>query len=149
MTMGLKNASAFFQRQVNNVYDGLKGMSLQAYLDDLVVASETAGLHVEDVRDMLERTRRANLRLKFEKCTFGQREVELLGHKVSHSRVGPNDPHRQCLKEFKEPSNASELLRFLGLLQFFSGHIDRLAEMTAPLYEVLVGTAWNKPKKKK
>jgi hypothetical protein len=34
----------------------------------------------------------------------------------------------------------------LGLLQFFSGHIDRLAEMAAPFYEVLVSTAWNKPK---
>jgi RNase H-like domain found in reverse transcriptase len=35
------------------------------------------------------------------------------------------------------------------LLLIFSGHIDRLAEMAAPLCEVLVGTAWNKPKKKK
>jgi hypothetical protein len=37
----------------------------------------------------------------------------------------------------------------LGFLQFSSGHIDRLTEMAAPLYEVLVGTAWNKPKEKK
>jgi hypothetical protein len=35
MTMGLNNASAYFQRLVNNVYDGVKGKSLQAYLDDL------------------------------------------------------------------------------------------------------------------
>jgi Reverse transcriptase (RNA-dependent DNA polymerase) len=84
MTMGLNNASAYFQRLVNNVYDGVKGKSLQANLDDLAVGSETARLHVKDVWDMLERTRRANLRLKFEKCTFGKREVELLGHKVVH-----------------------------------------------------------------
>jgi hypothetical protein len=60
--------------------------------------SETAVLRAEDVRDMMERTRRANLRLKFEKCTFGQREVELLGHKVSQSRKGPNYLYRKCLK---------------------------------------------------
>jgi hypothetical protein len=46
MTMGLKNAPAFFQLLFNNVYDGLKGKSLQAYLDDLAVGSETAGIHV-------------------------------------------------------------------------------------------------------
>jgi hypothetical protein len=34
---------------------------------------------------MLERTRRAKLCLKFEKCAFGQREVEFLGDKVSQS----------------------------------------------------------------
>jgi hypothetical protein len=135
MTMGLKNAAAFFQCLVNRVYDELKGKSLQAYQDDLAVL------------EMLARTRKANFRLKFSKCVFGRREVEFLGHKVSHCRVEPNDHHRECLKGFKEPCNASELLRFLGLLQFFSGHIDRLAEMAAPLYNVLVGTAWNKPKK--
>jgi hypothetical protein len=39
MTIGLKNAGGFFQRLVNNVYAGLKGRSLQAYLDDIAVGS--------------------------------------------------------------------------------------------------------------
>jgi hypothetical protein len=41
MTMGLKNAGCFFQRLVNNVYVGLKGIVMQAYLDDLAVGSDT------------------------------------------------------------------------------------------------------------
>jgi Reverse transcriptase (RNA-dependent DNA polymerase) len=52
MTMGLKNASAFFQRFVNHVYDGLKGENLQAYLDDLAVVSDTPKQHVADVCEM-------------------------------------------------------------------------------------------------
>jgi hypothetical protein len=39
MTMGLKNAGCFSQRLVNNVYVGLKGTTMQAYLDDLAVGS--------------------------------------------------------------------------------------------------------------
>jgi hypothetical protein len=100
MTMGLKNASAFFQRLVNNVYDGLKGEKLQAYLDDLAVGSDTQKQHVEDVREALERTRQVNLRLKLAKCAFGKQEVEILGYKVSHGRVEPNDQHRECLRNF-------------------------------------------------
>jgi Reverse transcriptase (RNA-dependent DNA polymerase) len=149
MTMGLKNASAFFQRLVNHVYDGLKGEKLQAYLDDLAVGSHTPKQHVADVREVLERTRQANLRLILAKCAFVKQEVEILGHKVSHRRVEPNDQHRECLRNFKEPGNASELLQFLGLLQIFSSHIDSLAEMAVPLYEVLEETGWNRPKKKK
>jgi hypothetical protein len=69
MTMGFKNASAFFQRLVNHVYDGLEGEKLQ-YFDDLAVGSNTPKLHVTDISDMLERTRQANLRLKLAKCAF-------------------------------------------------------------------------------
>jgi Reverse transcriptase (RNA-dependent DNA polymerase) len=83
MTMGLKNAGAFFQRLVNKIYAGLKGDSLQAYLDDVVVGSTSPRDHIRDVRGMLGSTRQANLRLKFAQCVFGKREVEVLGHKVT------------------------------------------------------------------
>jgi hypothetical protein len=43
----------------------------------------------------------------------------------------------------------TELLRFLGCVQFFANHIDHCTGKAAPLYEVLVGTAWNKRKGKK
>jgi Reverse transcriptase (RNA-dependent DNA polymerase) len=101
MTMGLKKASAFFQRLVNHVYEGLKGTKLQAYLDGLAVGYDTSKQHIADVREMLERTRKGNLQLKLAKCAFGKREVELLGHKVAHRRVVPNDQHRDCLSNFQ------------------------------------------------
>jgi hypothetical protein len=88
MTMGLKNAGGFLQRLVNNVYAGLKGRSMQAYLDDIAVGSDTPAQHIADVRDMLERTKDARLRLKLAKSSFGKAEVELLGHKVSFGEVG-------------------------------------------------------------
>jgi hypothetical protein len=86
--------------------------------------------------------------MKRAKCAFGKKEVELWGHKVARRRVESNYQHRDWLRNFKEPENASELLRFFGLLQFFSSHIDRLAEMAVPLYDVLEETGWNRPKKK-
>jgi Reverse transcriptase (RNA-dependent DNA polymerase) len=121
ITMRLKNARCFFQRLLNNVYVGLKGTIMQAYLNDLAVGSDTPKQHVVDVRRVLERTRDANLRFKLVKCTFGKTEVELLGHKVRFGEVIPNDRHRDCLQRFEEPINVTELLRFLGLLQLF-GH---------------------------
>jgi Reverse transcriptase (RNA-dependent DNA polymerase) len=105
--MGLKDASGFVQRLVNHVYEGLKGTKLKVYLDDLAVGSDTPKQHIADVREMLERARLGNLRLKLAKCAFGKKEVELLGHKVAHRRVEPNDQHRDCLRNFREPANAS------------------------------------------
>jgi hypothetical protein len=110
ITMGLKSAGCFFQRLVNNVYVGLKGAIMQAYLDDLAVGSNTPKQHLVDVRRVLERTRDANLRLQLAKCTFGKTEVELLGHKVRFGEVRPNDRHRDSLQRFEEPTNIMELL---------------------------------------
>jgi Reverse transcriptase (RNA-dependent DNA polymerase)/RNase H-like domain found in reverse transcriptase len=106
-TMGQTDASAFFQRLVNHVHEELKGTKLQAYLDDLAVGSDTPKQHIADVREMLERARQGNLRLKLAKCSFEKKEVELLGHKVAHRRVEPNYQHRDCLHNFREPVNAS------------------------------------------
>jgi RNase H-like domain found in reverse transcriptase len=50
------------------------------------------------------------------------------------------------MRVFAEPTNVTELLRFLGVLQYFGNHIDHLAHMAAPLCDVLKGTAWNKKK---
>jgi Reverse transcriptase (RNA-dependent DNA polymerase) len=146
MTMGLKTASAFFQRLMNHVYEGLKGTKLQAYLDDLAVGSDTPKQYIADVREKLERTRQGNLRLILAKCTFGKHEGEILGQEVAHRRAEPNDRHRDCLRNFKEPENACELLGLLGLLQCFSSRIERLAEIAVPLYEVLEETGWNRLK---
>jgi Reverse transcriptase (RNA-dependent DNA polymerase) len=138
-TMWLKNTGCFFQRLVNNVYVGLKGTIMQAYLDDLAVGSDTSKQHVVDAQRALECTRDANLRLKLAKCTFGKTEVVLLGHKIRFGEVRPNDRHRDCLQRFEEPTNVTEILRFLGLVQFFGAHVDHLAELAAPLYAVLEG----------
>jgi hypothetical protein len=87
---------------VNNVYVGLTGAIMQAYLDYLAEGSDTPKQHSVDVRRVLERTRDANLRLKLAKCTFGKTEVKLLGHKVRYGEVRPNDRHRDCLQRFEE-----------------------------------------------
>jgi hypothetical protein len=97
---------------------------------------------------VLRRTRGAGLKLKLAKCLFGKRSVEVLGHRVSHGLVRPSDDHNAVFANFKEPQNASELLRFIGLVIFFGEHVESAADRLAPLYEVLVGTGWNRKKRK-
>jgi Reverse transcriptase (RNA-dependent DNA polymerase) len=158
MAQGLKDACAFFQKMVNEVYMGLRFTGenevenvcavMAAYLDDLAVGSDSAAVYLVDLEAVLERTRGAGLKLKLSKCLFGKRSVELLGHRVSHGLVRPSDDHTAVFANFKEPRNASELLRFIGLVIFFGEHVESAADRLAPLYEVLVGTSWNRKKRK-
>jgi hypothetical protein len=72
--------------------------------------------------------------------------VELLGHRVSHGLERPSDDHTAVFANSKEPRNAFELLRFIGLVVFFGEHVKTAEDPLAPLYEVLVGTGWNREK---
>jgi RNase H-like domain found in reverse transcriptase/Reverse transcriptase (RNA-dependent DNA polymerase) len=149
MTMGLKNASAFFQRVIKEKYKGIKGEILAAYQEDLNIGSETVAKHLVDVRKVLQRTRDAKLRLKLPKYAFGRSEAAVLGHQVSLGKIKPGVEHQNTMARFREPTNGSELLRFLGVLNFFGEFIEDGALRMAPLYDVLVGTGWNKKKKRR
>jgi hypothetical protein len=133
---------------VNEIYVGLRFTGenevenvcavMDAYLDDLAVGSDSAAEHLVDLKAVLKRTRGAGLKLKLAKRLFGKRSVELLGHHVSHGLVRPWDDHTAVFANFREPRNASELLRFIGLVIFFGEHVESAADRLAPLYEVLV-----------
>ena len=46
LPFGLCNAPATFQRLINALFGGLRGIHLQAFLDDLCIASESWNEHV-------------------------------------------------------------------------------------------------------
>ena len=71
MTFGLKNAGATYQRAMNYIFHDLIGKLVEIYIDDVVVKSKSAGGHLEDLHQVLERTRRFGLKMNPKKCAFG------------------------------------------------------------------------------
>ena len=85
MTFGLKNAGATYQRDMNYIFHDLIGKLVEIYIDDVMVKSTLAGGHLEDLRQVLERTRRFGLRMNPKKCAFGVSAGQFLGFLV-HER---------------------------------------------------------------
>src|SRR6185436_1574752 len=85
MTFGLKNAGAMYQRAMNYIFHDLIGKLVEIYIDDVVVKSKSAGGHLEDLRQVLERTRRFGLKMNPKKCAFGVSAGQFLGFLV-HER---------------------------------------------------------------
>ena len=56
MTFRLKKAGATYQRAMNYIFHDLIGKLVEIYIDDVVVNSKSAGGHLEDLRQVLERT---------------------------------------------------------------------------------------------
>ena len=85
MTFGMKNACATYQRAMNYIFHDLIGKLIEIYIDDVVVKSTSAGGHLDDLRQVLERTRRFGLRMNPKKCAFGVSAGQFLGYLV-HER---------------------------------------------------------------
>ena len=88
MPFGLRNASATFSRLVNLLLKGLEYCS-GAYLDDIIIFSNTWEDHLKHIRVVFSRIRNAGLTLNKNKCVFATGELDYLGHHVGLRKVEP------------------------------------------------------------
>jgi len=87
MPFGLTNALATYQALVNNVVRAHLDYTAIAYLDDILIYSETKEAYIQHVQDILTCLSQARLLLKPEKCEFHKESVEFLGFMVSTTGI--------------------------------------------------------------
>ncbi|KZS03107.1 Uncharacterized protein APZ42_034226 [Daphnia magna] len=84
MPFGLCSAPSPFQRLMDMVLAGLKWTDCLVFMDDVVIFAKGAKEHLERLGKVLWGFRKANLKLKMEKCAFGNERVGMLGHVVAY-----------------------------------------------------------------
>ena len=87
MPFGLSNALANFQRFINDVLHPFLDAFCTAYLDDILIYSETLEEHQAHIKKVLEALFKVGLHLKPEKCEFHKTEVKYLGLIISVESV--------------------------------------------------------------
>ena len=75
---GLAQVPAYFQNLMNKVLNGLH--FTLAYLDDVIIFSESAEQHLKHIQIVLTRLKQARFCLKKSKCLFFKQELHYLGH---------------------------------------------------------------------
>lgn len=137
LPFGLTNAPPAFQRLADVILAGIRGTVALAYLDDFIVFSGDWASHLADVREVLQRMRQIDLRVKLRKCSFAQQQVEFLGHRVSSSGVQIDAGRVRSLSSWPVPQTRQELERFHGVINFFRRFLPGLASAAEPLYRLL------------
>ena len=85
----------------------------------------------------MERIKSAGLTLNKEKCEFSQEEVSFLGQVVGKSGVRPDPNTVKAIVDMKEPTDWSELRRFLGMVNQLGKFSRHVAEICKPLRDLL------------
>ncbi|KAL6460928.1 hypothetical protein MHYP_G00308940 [Metynnis hypsauchen] len=135
MAFGLRNAPATFQRLMTIVLGDVP--NCDAYLDDIVVYSDTWEHHMQLLETVFTRLRDASLVLNLEKCEFGKGVVTYLGKVVGNGMVKPLDAKVQAINSFPTPQTPRELKRFLGMAGYYRCFCKNFSDLVLPLTNLL------------
>lgn len=135
MAFGMRNAPATFQRLMNVTLSGLS--CCEAYLDDLVVCSESWAEHVEHLESVFSRLKGAGLTVNLTKCEFAQAKVTYLGKVVGGGQVRPVHAKVESILNFPAPTNRTELRRYLAMVGYYRGFCKNFSSVASPLTDLL------------
>lgn len=135
MPPGVKNGPSEFQRLMDQIFRGLK--NVKSFLDDVIGGGKTFEECKEVLFQVLSRLNEFNVKIKIEKCKFMVREVKFLGHIIGSTGIRPNPDKVSAIQNAPAPSNKSELMSYLGLLNYYRNFIPNLASELRCLYDLL------------
>ena len=135
MPFGLRNAAQTFQRFIDQVLRGLH--CTYAYIDDVLIFSQTAEEHVNHVRQVLQRLHDHGVVINPAKCQFGAAELDILGHRVNSSGIYPLEERVSAVRNFARPTTYRKLREFLGLVNFYHCFVPHCATLLQPLHDLL------------
>jgi hypothetical protein len=136
LPMGLTNSPSSFMRTMNKVFEKFIGDFVLIYLDDILVMSRTAEEHIPNLRKVFTKLREHRFTVKLSKCKFMEQQVKYLGHILSKDGIQADPAKIQTLQDWEFPPNATGMLQFLGLANYFRKFIPDYSRLSASLYHM-------------
>ena len=134
MPFGLKNAGATYQRLVNRMFQKQIGTTMEVYIDDMLVKSTTAELHIAHLSEAFQILRNYNMKLNPAKCAFGVSVGKFLGFIVNHRGIEANPDKIKAVLDMPSPSGIKEVQRLTGRIAALSLFVSRASDKCQPFF---------------
>lgn len=129
--MGFRNSPAYVQRFMDKLlkpYDFCR-----AFIDDIVIYSDTIEEHEAHLREIFELFRSKNITISPNKSFLGYPSVELLGFMVDAFGLTTSQERMDALKNLAMPTTLRALEQYLGATGFLRHLIPYYAQLAEPL----------------
>ena len=136
-SFGLMNMPMSFQAVMSKALKGISWKHCLAFIDDIIIFSETWEEHKTHLRQVFDRLKQANLKLHPDKCRFACSEVPYLGYKISDKGLSVNIDKVKAVLEFPVPTCVTNVRSFLGMANYYSRFIPKYSNLANPLHELL------------
>lgn len=140
MPFGMKGTPATFQRLITNILSGLE--RVVAYLDDLIIFTDSWRDHIGVLNQVFQRLRQAKLTVNLLKSEFGHAKLKVLGHEVGSGCVFPVSAKIDAIQCLPIPKNRKAVQTFLGMTGYYRQYCPNYADVAKPLTDLI------SPKKK-
>jgi len=128
MFFGMTNSPAMFQAIMNEILrDMINEGKVAAFVDDVLVGTETEEGHDEIVEEVLKQLEENNLYVKPEKCVWRVRKIGFLGVIIGPNRIEMEKEKVNGVLSWPEPKNVKDIRKFLGLANYYRRFIKDFA----------------------
>lgn len=136
MPFGLSNVPSTFQSIMNHIFRPHLRKFILVFFDDILVYNKTWADHLGHLRVVLAILQDNQFVIKPTKCFFGVKEVEYLGHYISHDGVRVDPRKFDAVQQWPTPSNVTELRGFLGLAGYYRKFCPKFGGKAGPLHNL-------------
>ena len=128
MFFGITNLPATFQVMMNEILrDMINKGKVAAFVDDVLVGTETEEWHDEIVEEVLKRLEENDLYIKPEKCVWKVRKIGFLEVVIGPNRTEMKKEKMDGVLSWPEPKNVKDVRKFLDLTNYYRRFIKDFA----------------------
>ena len=128
MFFGITNSPATFQAMMNEILkDMINEGKIAAFVDNVLVGTETEERHDEIVEEVLRRLEENDLYVKPEKYVWKVKKNGFLGVVIGPSGIEMEKEKVDGVLSWPEPRNMKDVRKFLGLANYYRRFIKDFA----------------------
>jgi hypothetical protein len=137
LPQGVTGAAPFFQRVIELALVRLIPDVAMAYLDNIIGAAPNTEVLLQKFELVLDRFRKAKLKIHPTESHFGVQHVKFLGHVFDQNGFSIDYFKFSIIKNYPVPKSAKDVKKWLGLSGFYRRFLHHYSNTTHPLRQLL------------
>ena len=142
MPFGLKNVGATYQRLVTKMFRPLLEITMEVYINDMLVKSKQRSDHAAHLQQTFDLLRKYGMKLNPLKCAFGVSAGRFLGFMVTQRGIEANPPQLKAILQSLAPTSKKGIQQLTGRLAALGRFISRFTDRLKPFFTTLRGASW-------
>ena len=110
---------------------------MKVYMEDMLVKSKKAELHLDDLKETFNTLREYQMRLNPAKCVFGVSLGKFLGFMVSQRGIEANPEKVKAILDMTSPRYMKEVQRLTGRVATLNRFVSKATNRCLPFFKIL------------